>query len=138
MMTGLPQFADMFIEPDQDPRTEPPTQAGERATLAGFLRWQRETLELKCAGVDPESLSRRRSVKIWLPPWIAVTTISALASCAIDCPATAYPVVTAHPVPVPRSSLPGCQARGDDNSPLINADSVVREVHVPVLLGVLE
>jgi uncharacterized damage-inducible protein DinB len=59
MMTGMPHFADMFIEPDQDPRADPPTQADERTTLAGFLRWQRETLELKCAGLDPASLARR-------------------------------------------------------------------------------
>ena len=30
-----------------------------RAPWQGFLRWQRETLELKCAGLDPEQLARR-------------------------------------------------------------------------------
>ncbi|HEY6743476.1 MAG TPA: DinB family protein [Lapillicoccus sp.] len=53
------RYADMFVELDQDQRTEPPYQGDETATLVGFLRWQRETLELKCAGLDPEQLARR-------------------------------------------------------------------------------
>ena len=57
MMAGMP--IDMFIEPEKDPRTEPPTRAGELATLAGFLRWQRGTLELKCSGLDAEAMARR-------------------------------------------------------------------------------
>ena len=51
--------ADMFIEPETDPRTDPPTLADERDTLAAYLRWQRETLELKCSGLDAEQLARR-------------------------------------------------------------------------------
>lgn len=51
--------ADMFIDPDTDPRTDPPVQADERATLVAFLRWQRETLELKCSGLDAADLARR-------------------------------------------------------------------------------
>ena len=57
MMAGM--SIDMFIEPEKDPRTEPPTRAGELATLAGFLRWQRGTLELKCSGLDAEAMARR-------------------------------------------------------------------------------
>jgi uncharacterized damage-inducible protein DinB len=53
------RFADMFVDLDQDNRTEPPGQGDETATLLGFLRWQRETLELKCAGLDPDQLARR-------------------------------------------------------------------------------
>jgi uncharacterized damage-inducible protein DinB len=53
------KFADMFIDPEDDPRIDPPTQVGERATLAAFLRWQRETLELKCSGLDAADLARR-------------------------------------------------------------------------------
>lgn len=45
--------------PGGDPRVEPPFQADERATLVGFLRWQRDTLELKCAGLDGADLARR-------------------------------------------------------------------------------
>jgi uncharacterized damage-inducible protein DinB len=51
--------ADMFVDPDKDARPEPPPQGDERATLVGFLRWQRETLELKCAGLDAADLARR-------------------------------------------------------------------------------
>jgi uncharacterized damage-inducible protein DinB len=49
----------MFIEPADDPRGEPSGQAGEREMLTGFLAWYRQTLELKCAGLDPEQLARR-------------------------------------------------------------------------------
>jgi uncharacterized damage-inducible protein DinB len=50
----------MFIDPSQDPRGDgPPGVAGERETLTGFLRWQRETLELKCSGLSAGELARR-------------------------------------------------------------------------------
>jgi uncharacterized damage-inducible protein DinB len=49
---------DMFVHPDEDPRTDGGFQ-GERATLVGFLRDQRLTLELKCAGLDAADLARR-------------------------------------------------------------------------------
>ena len=57
MMAGMP--IDMFIEPDQDPRVEPPTMGSELATLTGFLGWHRATLELKCSGLDAEAMARR-------------------------------------------------------------------------------
>ena len=57
MMAGM--SIDMFIEPENDPRTEPPPQAGELATLTGFLLWQRGTLELKCSGLDAQAMARR-------------------------------------------------------------------------------
>jgi uncharacterized damage-inducible protein DinB len=53
------RFADMFVDLADDPRTDPPGQVDERATLLGFLRWQRQTLELKCAGLDAAALARR-------------------------------------------------------------------------------
>jgi uncharacterized damage-inducible protein DinB len=56
---GMARFADMFVDPDADPRTDPPAQDGERATVTAFLRWQRETLELKCSGLDAADLARR-------------------------------------------------------------------------------
>ena len=49
----------MFTDPDTDPRVDPPTQADERATIVAFLRWQRDTLQLKCAGLDAANLARR-------------------------------------------------------------------------------
>ena len=48
----------MFVHPDDDPRTDGGFQ-GERATLVGYLRDQRLTLELKCADLDPADLARR-------------------------------------------------------------------------------
>ena len=57
MMAGMP--IDMFIEPEQDPRTEAPTAGSELATLTGFLGWHRGTLELKCSGLDAAALARR-------------------------------------------------------------------------------
>ena len=51
--------ADMFVDIDEDPRHEPPGVGDELATLVGFLRWQRETLELKCSGLDATQLARR-------------------------------------------------------------------------------
>ena len=50
---------DMFIDPAEDPRTDPPALADERTTLLAFLGWQRATLELKCSGLDPADLARR-------------------------------------------------------------------------------
>lgn len=51
--------ADSFVSPDSDPRPEPPTQGDERTTLTAFLRWQRDTLELKCSGLNAADLARR-------------------------------------------------------------------------------
>ena len=51
--------ADVFIDPDVDPREGGPTLGDEKATLAEFLRFQRLTLELKCSGLDAEQLARR-------------------------------------------------------------------------------
>jgi Protein of unknown function (DUF664) len=51
-------WSDMFVHPDDDPRTDGGFE-GERATLVGFLRDQRLTLELKCAGLDAADLARR-------------------------------------------------------------------------------
>jgi len=53
------RFADMFVPLDQDRRVDAPGHAEEAVTLEGFLRWQRATLELKCAGLNPEQLARR-------------------------------------------------------------------------------
>jgi len=50
---------DMFVNPDEDPRSATPVGGDERGMLVGFLRWQRETLALKCAGLDPAQLATR-------------------------------------------------------------------------------
>src|ERR671915_327364 len=51
--------ADLFVDLDSDPRAEPPTMGNERETLIGFLRWQRETLQLKCSDLSVDQLARR-------------------------------------------------------------------------------
>lgn len=56
MMAGMSsprRRADMFTDPQDDPREEGPNQADERTTLMAHLRWHRETLELKCSGLGP-------------------------------------------------------------------------------------
>ncbi|MEU9111444.1 DinB family protein [Streptomyces sp. NPDC048483] len=58
-MSGPSKRADVFIEPDRDPRENGPSLGDERATLVEFLRTQRLTLELKCAGLAPADLARR-------------------------------------------------------------------------------
>jgi uncharacterized damage-inducible protein DinB len=51
--------ADMFVDPENDPREDGPTLGDERATLVEYLRYQRQTLELKCSGLDAADLARR-------------------------------------------------------------------------------
>jgi uncharacterized damage-inducible protein DinB len=55
----MAKFADMFIAPESDPRIDPPAQTDERTTLAAFLKWQRDTLELKCVDLTPEQLAAK-------------------------------------------------------------------------------
>jgi uncharacterized damage-inducible protein DinB len=50
---------DMFVDPDNDPREEGGELFGERDTLVGYLRRQRQTLELKCSGLDAAAMARR-------------------------------------------------------------------------------
>lgn len=60
--TGLSQrsfgWQSYFVPPDADPRTDGGFE-GERATLVGYLRDRRLTLELKCSGLDAAALARR-------------------------------------------------------------------------------
>jgi uncharacterized damage-inducible protein DinB len=51
--------ADMFVDPDNDPRESGPALADERATLLDYLQYHRQTLELKCSGLDAAQLARR-------------------------------------------------------------------------------
>jgi uncharacterized damage-inducible protein DinB len=51
--------ADMFLQPADDPREGGTMLGDERATLVEFLRGQRLTLEVKCAGLDAQQLARR-------------------------------------------------------------------------------
>ena len=51
-------WSDMFVRPQDDPRADGGF-SGERATLTGYLRDYRLTLELKCAGLDAAGLARQ-------------------------------------------------------------------------------
>ncbi len=52
--------ADMFVPPEEDPRqTEGTGEGDEKANVHEYIRYQRQTLELKCAGLDAEQLARR-------------------------------------------------------------------------------
>src|SRR5471032_2107593 len=55
----------MWVDPDDDLRETGAEPVDERSTLVEFLRRYRLTLEMKCAGLDPEQLARR-SVPYWL------------------------------------------------------------------------
>ena len=48
-----------FADDEARPRTDPEPRADERTTLTGFLTWQRDTIRVKCAGLDAEQLARR-------------------------------------------------------------------------------
>jgi uncharacterized damage-inducible protein DinB len=49
----------MFVEAEKDPRDNVHRHGDERSTLAFYLGWLRQTLELKCEGLDPEALAQR-------------------------------------------------------------------------------
>ena len=51
--------ADMWADPDDDPRFVNKELAGERATLLDYLRGYRLTMEMKCADLDASQLARR-------------------------------------------------------------------------------
>ncbi|MFJ4922542.1 DinB family protein [Streptomyces sp. NPDC088725] len=59
MSSSPSKRADMFLDSADDPREDGPSLGGERETLVEFLRCQRLTLELKCAGLDAAELARR-------------------------------------------------------------------------------
>ncbi|MEU4232582.1 DinB family protein [Nonomuraea sp. NPDC026600] len=48
-----------FVQSDGNSRAKRPSQADERTTLVAFLRWHRETLEHKCAGLESAQLAER-------------------------------------------------------------------------------
>jgi uncharacterized damage-inducible protein DinB len=48
-----------FLDGSGIPRPKRPTQADERTTTVAFLHWHRETLRVKCTGLDPAQLARR-------------------------------------------------------------------------------
>ena len=57
--TASTVFADMWLDPDSDPREGGPAPVDERTTLLEYLRSYRLTLSMKCADLDAEQLARR-------------------------------------------------------------------------------
>jgi uncharacterized damage-inducible protein DinB len=53
------EFADMWVDPDTDPRDPGVALTDERSVLLAYLRGYRMTLEMKCADLDAEDLARR-------------------------------------------------------------------------------
>lgn len=51
-------WRNMFVKPDDDPRSTA-ASVGERGTLTDYLRAYRQTLELKCQGLDAEQMASR-------------------------------------------------------------------------------
>jgi hypothetical protein len=51
-------WSNMFVRPEDDPRSGGGL-AGEKATLVGYLRDYRLTIELKCSGLSATELARR-------------------------------------------------------------------------------
>lgn len=52
-------YADMWVDPADDPREAEQSGEDERSTLLDYLRRYRLTLEMKCADLDAEQLARR-------------------------------------------------------------------------------
>jgi uncharacterized damage-inducible protein DinB len=50
---------DMFVHPDDDPRSDGGFENSERGILVGYLHDRRLTLQLKCRDLDAEALARR-------------------------------------------------------------------------------
>jgi uncharacterized damage-inducible protein DinB len=49
----------VFLDPASDPRHDDTQLGDERATLEAYLRYQRQTLQVKCDGLDAGQLARR-------------------------------------------------------------------------------
>jgi hypothetical protein len=49
----------MFIDLKDDPRESGPPLGDERTAMVEYLRCVRQTLEIKCSGLDAEALARR-------------------------------------------------------------------------------
>jgi hypothetical protein len=57
--TASTVYADMWVDPDDDPRETDLEPRDERATLIEYLRVYRLTLEMKCADLDADQLACR-------------------------------------------------------------------------------
>jgi len=46
------RYPDLWVDPEDDPRTTHSTPHGEKAVLADYLEHFRMTFEMKCEGLD--------------------------------------------------------------------------------------
>ena len=53
------KYPHMWVDPEDDPRSQDAVLGDERATLLDYLRSYRLTLELKCSGLSAEQLATR-------------------------------------------------------------------------------
>ena len=53
------KYPDMWVDPEDDPRSQESLLGDERTTLLDYLANYRLTLELKCSGLTAEQLARR-------------------------------------------------------------------------------
>ncbi|HVU61398.1 MAG TPA: DinB family protein [Mycobacteriales bacterium] len=58
-MSEYQHRAGNFLDLAEDPRQYGISLGDERQTLTDFVRFQRQTLEVKCAGLGPEQMARR-------------------------------------------------------------------------------
>ena len=57
--TASTVYTDVWMDPADDPRDTGTDVDDERSVLVEYLRVYRLTMEMKCAGLDPEQLARR-------------------------------------------------------------------------------
>jgi uncharacterized damage-inducible protein DinB len=57
--TAATAYADMWMDPADDPRETGTELDDERSVLVEYVRIYRLTMEMKCAGLDAEQLARR-------------------------------------------------------------------------------
>ncbi|HVV76045.1 MAG TPA: DinB family protein [Mycobacteriales bacterium] len=58
-MTSPKHRAGAFVDPANDPRDTSTSLGDERVTLLDYVKFQRQTLELKCEGLTPEQMAQR-------------------------------------------------------------------------------
>jgi uncharacterized damage-inducible protein DinB len=53
------RFPGQWVDPEDDPRRSDSNPVGERATILEYLEHYRQTLEMKCDGLDAEQMAHR-------------------------------------------------------------------------------
>jgi len=53
------KYPDLWVDPEEDPRSAGEPPRGERETVLQYLRHYRLTFEMKCEGLDAEQMARR-------------------------------------------------------------------------------